>query len=61
MVSAEPVSTKNTTTVSLIVAVTENENLELTIDTDILNTLKISLVVRAASPMDSIFPDLKIS
>ena len=61
MVSAEPVSTKNTTTVSLIVAVTENENLGFTIDTDILNALEISLGVRAASPRDFGFPDLKIS
>ena len=61
MVSAEPVSTKNTTTVSLIVAATENENIGLTIDTDILNALEISLGVRAVSPRDFSFPDLKIS
>ena len=36
MVSAEPVSTKTKTTVSLIVAATENEKLKLIIDTDIL-------------------------
>ena len=52
---------QNTTTLSLIVAVTENENFGLTIDTDILNALEISLGVRAASPRDSSFPDLKVS
>ena len=43
MVSAEPVSTRNMTTLVLIVAVTENETFGLTIDTDILNALEVSL------------------
>ena len=58
MVSAEPVST---TTLSLIVAATKNENLGLTIDTDIFNALENSLGVRAASSRDSSFPGLKVS
>ena len=64
MVSAEPVSTRKKTILSLIVAITEKEKLGLTIDTAILNdsiALEISLGVRATSPRDSSFPGWRIS
>ena len=56
--SGEPVSTKNTITGSLMVAVTENKKARLTTDADILNALKFSFGDRAASPRDSSFPAL---
>ena len=64
MVSAEPVSTKNTTVLSLIVALTEKEKFGLTIDTAILNdsiALETSLGVRATSPRDCSFPGWRVS
>ena len=60
--SADPVSTKNTTVLPLMVAVNEKETLGLTIDIVVLSKLKFaalvsSLEVRANSSRDSSFPD----
>ena len=59
MMSAEPVSTKNTTTLSFTAAVIEKEHFGLTMDTakfNVSNALEVSLGVRAVSPRDSSFP-----